>query len=298
MPELTQGQVELWVEATTGDFSIRGLHKELELEDSERAFKHLRTILSRLKKTGLIESVEHRGDGWFRKVYPEAPDIDLVNANENEYIPIKLPFEMHKYALIRPKSLMVITGDKSAGKTAFIHNLLKLNLNMNGYNITLFDTQIGAPALKARFLALGIPIPPPFKVKRLYQHFADPVSPDDINIIDFVRVDMEKTYLIANELAKISQKLDKGIAIVGLQKPPGRDIAYGGAGSAFDVDLYVSISYRKVKIVYCKNPAKPTINPENMTWTFGGIKNGVEFLNPQLSPESKTEFGETENGFI
>lgn len=282
MPELTEGQIADWVITTTGIFHImRAL--DGNVEDTPQARSHLRVIFHRLKDKGLVEPVSARGDGWYRKIEKEALDIDLVNADETKIVPLKLPFELHKHALLRPKNIMVVAGSKSAGKTAFIHNILKLNMGNPNYPITLYDTQIGKEALKMRFMNTGIPIPPPFAVKRRYAYFADPIKPNEISIIDFIRVDTEGSFKVADEMKAIRDKLEEGIAIIALQKPRGRDEAYGGAYSAFDVELYLSLDRNRLKIVYCKNPADPTVNPENMIWTFSGIKDGAEFINPQKS---------------
>jgi len=49
------------------------------------------------------------------------------------------------------------------------------------YPMTLYDTQIGKEALKMRLMNTGIPIQPPFAVKRRYSYFADPIKPNEIS---------------------------------------------------------------------------------------------------------------------
>jgi hypothetical protein len=79
------------------------------------------------------------------------------------------------------------------------------------------------------------------------------------------------------------------IAIIGLQKPPNRDIAFGGAQTLKEATLYLAMDTNKLKIVDAKVPADKKVHPKNMAWTFLYDNEGTSFLNIQPSYESQGE---------
>ena len=113
----------------------------------------------------------------------------------------------------------------------------------------------GADQLKRRLSSYNshIPKPPPFKVYKRTQNFADVVVPDGLNIIDYIRVPKEGAWAIHHKLLEIMEKLKDGVAVVALQKPKGRDEAFGKEFTLFDASLAISIAngyftYTKVKV--------------------------------------------------
>ena len=89
---------------------------------------------------------------------------------------------------------------------------------------------------------------------RRTENFADVINPDNLSVIDYLRVDMEKSYAVSGRMFEIFNKLKTGIAVIAMQKPPGeRKLAFGGAGTAFEPTLYIAmdkdtISFEKVKV--------------------------------------------------
>ena len=75
---------------------------------------------------------------------------------------------------------------------------------------------------------------------------------------------------------EIFKKFNKGIAVVAMQKPPGqRRLAFGGAATAFEPSLYISmddvISFEKIKV-----PKILDRDPYHLKLQYK-IKNGVNF---------------------
>lgn len=58
--------------------------------------------------------------------------------------------------------------------------------------------------------------------------------------------------------------MDKGVAIIAIQKNKGRDEGLGGARSIEKARLYLSMSPGRIKIVKAKNWINGLINPNNM----------------------------------
>lgn len=174
--------------------------------------------------------------------------------------------------------------------TAFCMNTIRLNVDKWKGNMALFVSE-GMEQLKWKFQQL-IPMletPPPFKVYRRFDNFADVILPDGLNVIDYLRTDMEKSYAVSNKLVEINKKLKTGIAVVAMQKPPGRKVAFGGTSTAWEPALYVSLDkgsdggqvleFEKIKA------QKLIVGDPYLTKIHFEIKQGVRFV------EGSTEVG-------
>jgi hypothetical protein len=152
-----------------------------------------------------------------------------------------------------------------------------------------------------------MPRPYPFGIWEQYDNFADVIDPDNISVIDYLDLNSE-FYLIGAEIDAIFRKLNKGVAVIAIQKPPAtitfvkgvkkvveRDLGYGGGPTAKRSSLYISMSANdggqsgKLKLVYVKNPSQRGVNPNNMTWTYKVGDDGVHFENIQRYYEFQGE---------
>jgi len=284
-------EVAEWVMSTNGYISSTNVYSHLQLS-TRTSKKTCHQALCRLVDAGVLVRVPQKGAGWYRKLDTETEEVDWQSANDVA-IPLKFPFGLEEYARIYPKSIVIVAGGKNQGKTAFLLNVVIKN--MNDFQIDLFNSETGREALKKKFDNFGIeiPNPPPFKTYQRYDGFADVVSESHISVIDYMDVGSE-TLRVGDEIEGIFRKLKNGVAIIGLQKPPGstifvkgikkyieRDLAYGGAFSSKRAILYVSISEHKLKLLYVKEPVKANVNPNNMQWSFK-ISKGVEFTDIKL----------------
>ena len=136
---------------------------------------------------------------------------------------------------------------------------IQLNYQTWGDKLYYFCSE-GQQDLKEKFEWLRIPVPPPFHTYRRLTAFQDVIMPDGFNIIDYLRVKSEAMYAIQDDILAIMEKLSSGIALIALQKPPGRDLAYGGMFTSFDPTFYISIDKMdgigkaKIKFVKVKKP--------------------------------------------
>jgi hypothetical protein len=288
--ELTAHTVLQWVTLTSGAFNTRQICDELVIITPEGK-NNLRVILHRLVESGVIARTAV--DGTYRRIDNERKAIDWENADITANIPIQLPFNLHTICKVYPKSIIIVAGSKNEGKTAFLMQCIKLNINPDlGFNIDFYNSETGPEQLKARFEQLGIPRPAPFATWEQYDNFADVIEPEHLSIIDYMDMNSE-LYLIGDEIDKIFRKLTTGCAIIGLQKPPAavtyvrgvkkvieRDLAYGGGFTAKRAVIYVSLSNHRLKLVYCKTPMNPKLNPNNKQWSYGFDDNGF-FTNIQ-----------------
>ena len=222
----------------------------------------------------------------YRIIDRNVEEMDWQSANPENVIKLKFPFGIEQYAKMFPKSVVVVAGSKNAGKTGFLYRTIIMN--MNKFNIDLYNSETGSEQMKERLngFDIEIPQPAPFRTFERYDNFADVIDPTHISVIDYLDLDSE-VYMVGAEINKIWQKLTTGIAIIGLQKPPGRDLAYGGAYSAKRAVLYIVLDNNKLKLKYVKNPAQKGVNPNNMQWTFQWDNSGTDFLNIQRSYENE-----------
>jgi len=293
--KLEHGVVRTWVQLIDGSFNVRDIWNDLGIITPENR-QYLRIILKRLEAEGLI--VKLPKSGQYRKLDSELEPIDWESADVNNIYPIELPFNIHKHCKIYPKSIIILAGEKNAGKTAFLYETIYRN--MDNLPVDLFNSETGREQMKERFEPLCVPKPAPFKVYERYDNFADVIHPEHLSVIDYLDLNSE-VYMVGAEIDAIFRKLTTGTAIIALQKPPAtvtytargekkvhtRDLAYGGAFSAKRAALYVSLGARKCKLVYVKTPKKNGVNPNNMMWSYtftddGYFANIARFIEPDL----------------
>ncbi len=303
--ELTQATIEQWVALAGGTFNVKDIWSELNIITPEGKH-HLRVILNRLEEKKLISKT--RKDGIYRPVDGMAKEIEWENVDSQNVYPLLLPFSIHEYCKLYPKSIVIITADKNQGKTAFLYKLLELNAGVSlpdkegNRSIDLFNSETSPEQMKDRFGVLELPRPIPFKVYERYDNFADVIHPEHLTLIDYLDMNSE-VYLIGDEIDKVFRKLTTGCAVIALQKPApfttmvkgkkviqSRDLAYGGSFSAKRAMLYITMSQQKLKLLYVKTPANPRVNPDNMMWSYefdeyGYFKNIRRYYGEDNQPE-------------
>lgn len=275
MADLTQAQIEDWIaNQATGKFHYT---KIMDGQIKPNLFPQLRTILHRCKEKGLAYPVDGK-DGWWRPADTNLEEICWWETNGEIGNNLILPLGLNKYCYIPLPSLIIIAGKYNAGKTALCINIVNENLDLWENKLDFYVSE-GAEMMQSKFQNLNyyIPKPPPFKMYRKTENFADVIDPDHLSVIDYLRVDMSKTYEIGNALFAIFNKLHRGIAVVAMQKPPGeRKVAFGGASTAFEPTLYISmdkdvLSFEKIKV-----PKIVDLDPYALKMEFK-IAKGVNF---------------------
>lgn len=278
-----------------GSFTIAQVKEYLNIITPEGK-NNLYVILSRMVKADIIVPSSHTGT--YRIVQNGRKPLDWENADINANLPICLPFGLHTLCKVYPKSIIIVAGAKNEGKTAFLMECIKLN--MANFMIDFYNSETGPEQLKARFQLLDLPPAAPFATWEQYDNFADVIVPENLSIIDYLDINSE-VYLAGVEIDRIFKKLTTGCAIIGMQKPPptvsifkgvkrviDRDLAYGGAFTAKRAVIYISLSQHRLKLVYCKTPMHPTINPNNMQWSYDFDERGF-FTNINQLYESSND---------
>ena len=271
---LTQ-QIREHVSATWGLFSATSVYEAQQTATRDKG--KVRTILCRLVKEGLIERVPDR-DGWFRRLDDDAETIDFLHA-ETDPFSIVWPFDVQDLVEVMPGNVIVIAGEVESGKTGFVLNVAKENDQT--HDVHFFSSEMGASELRKRLSKFDDRTLSDWKVKVKSRtgDFHDVVNPDGLNIIDFLEVH-DEFYKIGAHLKKIHDKLHTGIAIVCIQKNPGRDEGLGGQRGLEVARLYLSMSKEfpggRLKIVKGKNWATDR-NPNGLSVKYK-ILQGCKFF--------------------
>ena len=270
----TQDQIEEWISKATGAFHYT---KVMDGQISKELWSQLRECMHRAKNKGKCSPLPNKGDGWWRPTDTVRDELCWWEGSDEIGDNLLLPLGMNKFCYIPLPSLVIVAGKYNAGKTAMCINIVNLNIELWGGKLNFFVSE-GAEMMGGKFRNVRpqVPIPPPFKMYRRTENFSDVIEPNSLNVIDYLRVNMEQSYAIGSELFAIFNKLDKGIAVVAMQKPPGdRKLAFGGASTAFEPTLYISMDngwagFEKVKV------PKLATDPYSVRIEFR-IENGVNF---------------------
>jgi hypothetical protein len=273
-----RSEVEQWIESNKSNIDVTGLLQVL-LRDcySDLGLKNpnekslCRMAFKRLVEKGVLEQVPNR-PGAYRSVNNCLEKLDFMNADTTPF-PVKFPLGVHEYVTIYKKSLIVLAGEPNAGKTAFLLNTAWKNIDQVP---RYFSSEMGAAELQIRLKKFPHPLSVWEKIKFYTKSsdFPKVIDPNGLNIIDYLEV-AKDFYEIGGLLTDIFNALDKGIAIVAIQKPQGRDVGVGGARTLDKARLYMAIEPGVLKIIKGKIWRNETVNPNGMwvKWTLGGGAN-------------------------
>lgn len=268
-------EIREWVLTTSGNFMTTDLFRELDLTTRDNKKKAVVALL-RMEKEGVLAKCGKKR-GCYRTIEKESPLIDYLSADISHVYDIKWPFELEKFVNIYPHNVIVVAGASNAGKTAFMLNTVRLN--MDRHKIEYFSSEMAGEEIKLRLTKFeelyGISLRSwKFHPRERMANFADAIVPDALNIIDYLEVTKD-FYEVGGDIKDIHDRLGKGIAIIAIQKKSGSDTGRGGEFTLEKPRLYISMDAGTLKIVKGKNWASPEVNPNGLFWTFklvGGAK--------------------------
>lgn len=269
--------VRQWVETTKGNFSTRDCYAELQIA-TKRDRKSAYMSLLRLIEDGKIER-QGKNTGTFRKMERDAPDIDIFSSGDG-CLDIKYPLDAHEFFLTMQKNIVAVAGSQDGGKSCYALNFTRLNMN-RGWGMRYQSSEMGNMEMKSRLQkfesTLGIPMDDWKNVnfKEVNTDFQDYILPDGINVVDYLEL-TEDFFLAGQQIRKIFDKLNKGIALICLQKKFGARLGYGAETTLKLPRLYISIEGNPPEgniatIIKAKNWARDDWNPNNRECTFNII---------------------------
>jgi hypothetical protein len=274
--EKSQAQaIREFVSETQGTFSTTQLDNELGIVG--KAKENRRVTLWRLIEDGLIERVK---PGYYRVREASLPDMEWQSADTTSGLDIKLPFEIHNLVEIYPRNILVIAGTTNAGKTAYLLNFVKDN--MQYWNIHYFTSELSEQELKKRINKFGDGIDWQFHAHERNSHFDAVIIPDAINIIDYLDPPSGEYYAIGDQIKAIHEKLTTGAAFIAIQKKRKTELGRGADFSAERARLYLSMDPGRLKIVKAKN-WRTEVNPNGIVYTFK-LTDGCKFIHIEEKP--------------
>lgn len=278
VPSLTACAAREWIDALDGGatFDLRQLYEDIGAKgQKDRAA--VRLVLHRLK--GKILQPHGGRAGCYRKMESELREMNL-DAVQEEEADLWLPLDLHNYSSTHAGNVIVVTGDPNAGKTAFMLNTIRHNLD--GWRCNYFNSEMGGYELRKRLDLFGdFPIKHPnFHAYERSDNFQDVVQPghQTLNVIDYLEC-TDEFYKIGSYINAIHQKLNGAVALIAIQKRDrNSDLPLGGQRALEKPRLLVSLKSghpNVAKIIKLKNRKVPE-NMDGKTRPFKLI-GGSEF---------------------
>jgi len=227
--------------------------------------------------------ITHGGDKiqWINKDWK----LSLVSleAKQQSDLGLVLPFGGEKYIQTLEHSQIIVAGDVGAGKTHFGYLLAELNVGK--LPIRHFVNEIGnarAATLLDDFYNLTRALGQDYYLINQDKEgldVAENLDPNGLNIYDYLHLPSIKEWFLwlQRELARLSQKLDRGVIIVMLQKKRGNGLAMGGDSTRMQAETYFNLCIEedvektkrcRVDVIKCKGWANENVNPELLSFRY------------------------------
>ncbi len=255
-----QQEIENLVEFRgNGLITLNDFYSDLKLDHKEEK-SSCRMAINRLVARGMLEKVESGRTGTYRLMKKDAEMTRFITG-DNKIFPVEWPFDLNGLCHIYPKSIVVIAGSKSAGKTATL--LTIATLNQRRVPVVYLNSDMGDEEYTDRMRKMGYTAQDDikFEIYNRSSNFHDLVTAEKkIFIIDFLEVH-ENFYEVGKPIKQIWEKLKDGIAIIGLQMKPGATVGRGGDFSKEKARLYLALDYivaercTKIYIEEAKSPS-------------------------------------------
>jgi hypothetical protein len=273
-------EIREWVLTTNGHFMTTDCHRELQLTTRDHMKAANMALLRLCSDTNPLLERHGNKRGCYRRIETNIETVNFLTAPTDEF-PLTLPMGIDDYTVLYPGNIIIVAGSKSAGKTAFLLNIVKEN--MHQHEIVYLNSEMGDTEFRKRLELFGTPLSEwKFKAYHRASNFADLITPDrKIFIIDFLEVTTD-FWKVAQYIQEIHKKMKDGLCIIALQKSEGKDNGRGGDFSKEKARLYLSLDYlhdkkvNQVKITDAK-AWRTNTNPRGMCRQYK-LANGAKFI--------------------
>jgi hypothetical protein len=221
-----------YIRNTDGTFTLAECYTSLAITDvKEKGI--IRKALCVMSKNKELEKVGTK-TGTYR-----SPDrtYEVIELDDTVPDPLKieLPLRIDQLCNVYNGMTLLAEGEKSSGKSAFGIETAWLNRNLFPGKVRYMQNgELNKQMLTIRLMKRPqheYPIKKfADKIEFITRHrdWWDIVNPEGFNVIDYIE-EHEKKYLIPEYIARIQERLTTGIALIILQRVPGRDYGTGGA---------------------------------------------------------------------
>lgn len=241
-------EVRAIIAGTSGDILTTNVHNWLHA--GTRIEKQtINKCMTRLEKEGLLKRTGKRA-GEYHIVNNNLQEVDWKNASIEE-VPLIFPLGIHACVKFVPSSIILISGVTNSGKTAFAMSIAYLNWRQ--INTMYFTSEIGGHEFKSRVLAHSDI--PSWSGVRMFDGFEsndlpDLIDPNALNIIDYLEPPGGDYTQVATVMTDIQRALEKGLAVICLQKKEGDE--YGVGGQFIKNKPHLSCTLDPVSYPVCK----------------------------------------------
>jgi len=233
-------RVREYVSVTSGYFPVTSCYAELQVVTNQDKTA-VRMALLRMVKSGEVERHPQK-DGYYRRVDTEVVPIDFKTASIQS-LDLLFPLDLTDILQIYPKCIGVIGGEKDSGKTAFCLNFIKMN--MATWDVHYASSEYAGTELALRLRAHeDISFDEwKFRAFERTRNFHDIIKPNSINVIDWMGGEFaDAAYLVNKAMLSILEKLNKGMALIALQKDKGKQFARGAGYTLDYARFYITFS--------------------------------------------------------
>jgi hypothetical protein len=227
---------------------------------------------------------------WWKAIKGDVLGISFPRGVEDN-----TTFGFEDSIIIYPKDLIVLAGEGNTAKTAWCINFMIEN--MDNYPVFYFSSEFNDAKFVDRmshfnwvnlFKENG---EPKFTLVEQTENWQDKIQPNAINIIDWIYLD-DEMWKIRTIMKNIISNLERGLAIVVLQKRSYKSVGEGGEGTKDLASVYLTIRNDKelrktvLKVEKVKSPRSGVddlghiiLNPNFREWSFEVVNNGSKFCN-------------------
>jgi hypothetical protein len=272
-------EIKEWVCLQEGTFNLQTVYNCLQVS-TRMDKKNVSIILKRISEgeDRLIDKITGGNTGTYRTINKNLKVINLSDRSDlHGELAVEFPLGIESLIKPMPGCVYVIAGESDSGKSAFLMNFAKKNVD--SFQVHYFSTEMGKQEFldRADYFWPDAATNTNFHFYERYDDFDQVIFPDDINIIDYLEL-FDNFYLMAGFIKKIGKALGKGIAFIALQKPKGRETGEGGERTKNLPRLYLSLAPNKLKIVKAKNWRNSKMNPNRLQIEFKLVE-GCKFTN-------------------
>lgn len=238
-----------WIDLTSAYFSLTEAYDPLQILTSQKNTVH--QIMHRFVKDGYVERHPNK-NGIYRRIDREIEFMDFANADTENTVDLTLPLGLHTKTKFFAKSTIIGAGVSGMGKTLFSFNAMAENFGK--FPIFYFNSEIGPEALKMKLSYFPIPMTDWAKNIKVvdqwdFNNIADKIQPDAFNVVDYLEPEGEKAFNIHGVISSIIRRLNKGTALIMIQKKPGATMGTGGIYSIKAASLAFALDWGKIEII-------------------------------------------------
>lgn len=237
-------QLREWIKDSIGSFTTADVDREFNLRTRAEKVSRARACNILIKENKISKDRAIRGK--FHILDDSVQWIDL-NADVTPSFDAEFPLGISDMVTIPPKSIVVVAGATNAGKTAFLLNVARLNLQGSAKQIYLMS-EMG----KSEYLTRLARFSPEVRYDSWLSMNAAERScgfnsviwhhnRDGITYVDFLEDIGGEYFKLASGIREIYDALGEGIAVIALQKKKEQDYGRGGEATAEKARLYISI---------------------------------------------------------